>query len=237
MHTILFDSYRKYQKENNDKFYKAISKLPKGAKFLLGGLVISFIYSILAIFFSFFKNTYIICLVSQVTLCISLFFYTENFQIKNSDIRFLVYKEYCDKILQWLIDCGIIVTKENIIELMLRVEKEIEKAEKQRAITRERIDKWIQILIIPILLAVFSAIIKAQTDLTVLFAYTFAFLIVLGSIALAFINCYNILDFFKKRKLEQLKSLYNDLRGVLDCQLENKLFSKNENIKDDKENS
>ena len=69
------------------------------------------------------------------------------------------------------------------------------------------------------------------------FAYTFAFLIVLGSIALAFINCYNILDFFKKRKLEQLKSLYNDLRGVLDCQLENKLFSKNENIKDDKENS
>ena len=176
-------------------------------------------------------------MVSQVTLCISLFFYTENFQIKNSDIRFLVYKEYCDKILQWLIDCGIIVTKENIIELMLRVEKEIEKAEKQRAITRERIDKWIQILIIPILLAVFSAIIKAQTDLTVLFAYTFAFLIVLGSIALAFINCYNILDFFKKRKLEQLKSLYNDLQGVLDCQLENKLFSKNENINDDKENS
>ena len=78
--------------------------------------------------------------------------------------------------------------------------------------------------IIPILLAVFSAIIRAQTDLMILFAYTVTFLIVIGSMALAFINCYNIFDFFKKRKLEQLKSLYNDLQGVLDCQLDDKLF-------------
>lgn len=237
MHTILFDSYRKYQKENKGKFFKVISKMPIGAKFLLGGLVLSFIYSILAIFFSFFKNTYLISLISQVILCISSYFYTENFQIKNSDVRFLVYKEYCAEIQQWLVECGIVVTKKNITELMLRIEKEIGKAEKQRATTRERIEKWIQILIIPILLAVFSAIIRAQTDLTVLFTYTLAFLIVIGSMALAFINCYNIFDFFKKRKLEQLKSLYNDLQGVLDCQLENKLFLKNNDIKDDKDNS
>ena len=70
MHTILFDSYRKYQKENKGKFFKVISKMPIGAKFLLGGLVLSFIYSILAIFFSFFKNTYLISLISQVILCI-----------------------------------------------------------------------------------------------------------------------------------------------------------------------
>ena len=237
MQTILFDSYRKYQKENKGKFFKVISKLPLGAKFLLGGLVLSFIYSILAIFLSFFKNTYLVSLISQVILCISLYFYTENFQIKNSDVRFLVYKEYCAEIQQWLVEIGIVVTKENITELMLRVEKEIEKAEKQRTTTRERIEKWIQILIIPILLAVFSAIIRAQTDLTILFAYTFAFLIVIGSMALAFINCNNIFDFFKKRKLEQLKSLYNDLQGVLDCQLDDKLFLKNDDTKDDKDNS
>ena len=128
MHTILFDSYRKYQKENKGKFFKIISKLPISAKFLLGGLVLSFVYSILAIFFSFFKNTYLISLISQVILCISLYFYTENFQIKNSDVRFLVYKEYCAKIQKWLVESGIVVTKENIMELMLRVEKEIEKA-------------------------------------------------------------------------------------------------------------
>ena len=118
---------------------------------------------------------------------------------------------------------------------MLRLEKEIDKLEKQRAATRERIEKWVQILIIPILLAVFSAIIKEQTDLTILFAYTTTFLIALGSLALAFLNCYNIFDFLKKRKIEQLKSLASDLQGVLDCQFDNKFFSINEQSIDSKE--
>lgn len=83
----------------------------------------------------------------------------------------------------------------------------------------------------------FSAIIREQTDLTTLFAYAIAFLIALGSFDLAFLNCYNIFDFFKKRKLEQLKSLYNDLQGVLDCQFDNKLFLKSKDSKDSKDNA
>lgn len=59
-----------------------------------------------------------------------------------------------------------------------------------------------------------------------LFADAIAFLIAIVSIALAFLNCYNVFDFFKKQKLEQLKSLCNDLQGVLDCQFDNKLFFK-----------
>lgn len=38
MLTILFDSYRKYQKENKDNVIKSIFKLPVVAKILLGGL-------------------------------------------------------------------------------------------------------------------------------------------------------------------------------------------------------
>lgn len=170
-------------------------------------------------------------------MCIWLYFYTENFQIKNIDNRLFIYQEYCSEIKLWLIKIGIIATKENITKLLSRLEKEIEKEEKQRMITRERIEKWIQILIIPILLAVFSAIIREQTDLTTLFAYAIAFLIALGSFALAFLNCCNIFDFFKKRKLEQLKSLYNDLQGVLDCQFDNKLFLKSKDSKDSKDNA
>lgn len=226
MHTILFDSYRKYQKENKLSFVKTIFKLPLGAKFFLGGLAMCLIYSLLACFIDFYKNTYFICLIVQVVLCIGLYFYTENFQIKNSDYRLTIYQEYCEEIKLWLIKIGIIVNKENITELVSRIEKEIEKSEKQRKATRDRIEKWIQILIIPILLALFSSIIREQTDLTTLFAYAIAFLVALGSIALVFLNCYNVFDFFKKRKLEQLKSLCNDLQGVLDCQFNNKLFFK-----------
>lgn len=155
MHTILFDSYRKYQKDNKQNFVKAIFKLPLGAKLLLGGLVLCLIYSLLAFFVDFCKNTYFICLISQFVLCIGLYFYTENFQIKNSDNRLLIYQEYCGEIKRWLIKIGIIVTKENITDLVSRLEKEIEKVDKQRRVTRELIEKRIQILIIPILLAVF----------------------------------------------------------------------------------
>lgn len=237
MHTILFDSYRKFQKENKQNFVKTIFKLPLGAKFLLGGLALCLLYSLLAYFIDFCKNTYFICLILQVVLCIGLYFYTENFQIKNSDYRLIIYQEYCYEIKVWLIKIGIIASKENITELVSRLEKEIQKTESQRIATRERVEKWIQILIIPILLAVFSAIIREQTDLTTLFTYAVAFLITLGSIALAFLNCYNVFDFFKKRKLEQLKSLCNDLQGVLDCQFDNKMFFKKEDTKNDKDNS
>lgn len=236
MHTILFDSYRKHQKDNKQSLIKTIFKFPIGVKLLLGGFVLCLIYSILAFFIPFFKNTYFICLVLQVVLCLCLYFYTENFQIKTSDIRLSTYQEYCGEIKAWLIKIGVVVTKENVTELVLRLEKEINKLENQRTATRERIEKWIQILIIPILLAVFSAIIKEQTDLTILFAYTTTFLIALGSLALAFLNCYNIFDFLKKRKIEQLKSLASDLQGVLDCQFDNKIFSINEQPTDSKEN-
>ena len=129
MHTILFDSYRKYQKDNKHNFIKAVFKLPLGAKLLLGGLALCLMHSLFACFINFFKNTYFICLIVQVVLCIWLYFYTENFQIKNSDIRFFVYREYCAKIQQWLVRIGIVATKENITDLMLRLEKEIEKAD------------------------------------------------------------------------------------------------------------
>lgn len=49
----------------------------------------------------------------------------------------------------------------------------------------------------------------------------------LGSLALAFLCCYNIIDFFQKRKLEQLKSFSKDLQGVIDTQLEKKLLKDN----------
>ena len=70
----------------------------------------------------------------------------------------------------------------------------------------------------------FSAVIREQTDLTILLSYTIAFLMTFSSIALVILVFYNCFDFFRKRKLEQLKSLSSDLQGVLDCQFDDKLF-------------
>jgi len=164
------------------------------------------------------------CLAVEVLTCVALYFYTENFQIKTSDSRLFVYQEYCEKIKHWLDSVGVNVTPENITEIMTRTNKRIDLLEKKRKERRDRIDRWIQILIIPILLAIFSAVIKEQTDLSLLLVYAVTMIVAIASTGLAFLNIYNILDFFQKRKLEQMKSFVEDLQGILDCQFECKLI-------------
>ena len=141
-------------------------------------------------------------------------------------MKFTVYQEYISNMCLWLEKIGFVMTRENTLDLIWRFEKEIENKEKQRINRRDHIEKWIQIFIIPILLAVFSVLIKEQTDLTMLITYAALFLIVIGSVASVFLSCYSIYDFFKKHKIEQMKSLCDDLQGVLDCQFDEKLFYK-----------
>ena len=225
MESILFDSYRKYQKSKKDNAVKAIFKLPLIAKLLLGSMMLFFIFSVVIVFVESLRNSiYIYCLVLEAILCIVLYFYTENYQIKTSDTRLCLYRSYCADIKDWLSSLGFIVTAENIAEVINRTQKKIVILENEREKRRSRIDKWIQILIIPILLAVFSAVIRDQTDLSLLLTYAFAMFIALGSAGLTFFNCYNVIDFFRKRKIEQMKSFAEDLQGVLDCFFENKLI-------------
>lgn len=83
----------------------------------------------------------------------------------------LFIKNTVKKIKHWLDLVGVKVTPENITEIMTRTNKRIDLLEKKRKERRDRIDRWIQILIIPILLAIFSAVIKEQTDLSLLLVY------------------------------------------------------------------
>lgn len=74
------------------------------------------------------------------------------------------------------------------------------------------------------IISYFSAVIKEQTDLSLLLVYAVTMIVAIASTGLAFLNIYNILDFFQKRKLEQMKSFVEDLQGILDCQFECKLI-------------
>lgn len=213
MESILFDGYRKYQKEQKDNFIKAIFKLPVWVQIFLAMIVLCLVYSVLVLFVPCLRVVYGYCLAVEVLTCVVLYFYTENFQIKTSDSRLFVYQEYCEKIKHWLDSVGVNVTPENITEIMTRTNKRIDMLEKKRKERRDRIDRWIQILIIPILLAIFSAIIKEQTDLSLLLVYAVTMIVAIASMGLAFLNIYNILDFFQKRKLEQK---FVDINNYLD---------------------
>ena len=158
MHMILFDNYRKFQKEKSDNPLRDFIKLPIIAKILLVGIVLGLVGIILFIFFDTFKIGLAICLFIQGALCICLYFYSEKFQIHNSSRRFSAFVSQCHNIKSWLNETGIIVSEENITEIIKRLTAEIQLAENQRIARRDRIEKWVQILIIPIFLAIFSSI-------------------------------------------------------------------------------
>lgn len=97
MESILFDSYRKYQKEQKDNFIQAIFKLPVWVQIFLAMIVLCLVYSVLVLFVLCLRVVYGYCLAVEVLTCVALYFYTENFQIKTSDSRLFVYQEYCEK--------------------------------------------------------------------------------------------------------------------------------------------
>lgn len=224
MHTILFDNYRKYQMETRNSVFKAFWKLPIPAILIFFTIVLTVIYAVLSIFIECLQQWYVLCLIFEAIACVALYFYTENYQINSSPTRLKVYKRYCGEINSWLKTTGLIINEENLKDIISRVNLEIETLEEKRCEHRNRIEKWIQILIIPILLAIFSEVIREKTDISVLIAYALVLLVSFGSLALAFLSCYNIIDFFQKRRLEQFKSFSDDLQGVIDTQLSKKLY-------------
>lgn len=226
METILFENYQKYQKEYRGNLFRAIFKLPVPAIALLLTLVLVTVLGIVTIFVNTIKFIAPYTVAIETTLCIIVYFYTDRFRIKNSDKRLTKYAEYCSDVATWLKGTGFVFNEKNVEQLIIRVSAKLDKAEKDREKRKDAVEKWVQILLIPVLLAVFSQAIQQQEDIAVLIAFAVLILSIVGLCGVSFISLYNILEFFRKRKIEQLRSFVEDLQGVLDTQFDEKLYGK-----------
>lgn len=226
MEDILFDGYRKYLKDTQDNVFKAFFNMPLGGKILLVAIILCVVASIFFLVFTKWVIVSLILLGVDIVLCIASYFFVESYQIKTSDIRVVDYKKYCSKIKEWLESNDIEVTKSTLTELENRVLKVWESKENARKKGIERVEKWIQALLIPLLLAVFAEIIDGQTDVSTLISSMLILIIAIGVVCATVINCYNLVSFFQKRKLEQMRKFANDLQGVIDTQFEDSLIKK-----------
>lgn len=224
MEDILFDGYRKHLKATQDNVFQAFFKMPCGGKFLLTAIIVCMLASIVFLVFTKWIWVSLISLVVDIILCIVSYFYVESYQIKTSDIRVVDYKEYCAGIKKWLESSDVELTKSNLSELRKRVLASWASKENARKRGIERVEKWIQALLIPLLLAVFAEIIDGQTDVSTLISSLLILIIAIGIVCATAINFYNIVSFFQKRKLEQMRKFANDIQGVLDTQFEDGLI-------------
>lgn len=224
MDEILFDGYRKYQKELKGNIIKTILRLPVCAIIIVALAFTSMVMSFVFQFVESCQWLSPIFFLIEIITCILSHFYIENFRIRTSDKRLVTYYEYCHSLYTWIKSTGIAASEQNIQIIMDRIEKRIVLLEGKRKHAQDTIWHIVNILIIPLLLAIFSSWMKDQTSLPELIAASLSIVFFVGSIGLLVYLLYNIFSIFQKHRIEQLRCFFEDLQGIIDTQFERPLF-------------
>lgn len=214
MENYLFYAYLKWQKENKENTIYKLFKMPILAKILL---VILFLTAILSFVF-IFNNMLIASVINMLiesTCCIITFFYTERLQTKNCNDGFTKYEAYCFKLYAW-INSFSISKEDEIIAIRKRIIKKAETLKSDDSKQKDKVEKWLQILVIPIVLAVVNNVINNQTDISLIITYVISILILFVTIYVVIYTVLAIKNVFSKKRINQYQCFANDLQGILD---------------------
>lgn len=225
MDSVLFFTYLKWRKEKTDGFFTKLRKLPIKAIMLIVGMIIC-VAVVLLLFNQCMEVVYIAAAI-ELILCIISMFYSERIYIDRSEQDYKDYKDYCKEFYKWLVlhdypdKKSISKLKNRIYKKQIDINSKIEKS-------RERIDKWLQILLIPIVLSIIGSIFNNQYGMDTKLIYTTAIVIVFVSIYMVLLGADNISNVFYNMRESQYQSFINDLQGVLHI-----MFSGNDNSEND----
>lgn len=217
----IFNCYLKYQKKNNPDIFKKLKSLPKSLRILMLLLVGSIFGGIVS---SFFKSetASVVFLFLNAVLSFAFYWRCENYRIKISDKSIEKHKEYCSNIASWLKTVGI-ETDEHIQLVYERITERISKNNTARDKSVTRVEKWVQVLLVPILLCIISEIIKSDVDVSVAIENSFV-VILFSAMVFSIIYISRSFKWFSiKRETAQMQYFAEDLRSILDYrELENK---------------
>ena len=225
MESLLFDSYRAFQKEYNGSIIRRFCRLPWAVIVLsILGLASFVSFAILSIFNHSIIS--MVCVGVEIVSVVVLFFYTENYRLKTVDKRLTTYLNYCGDMHKWLAGTGFVVTPENVQKILVKVEQQIERQEKQRSKVFEFVRHTGDVLLIPFLLAVFSHWMTGKTDLPVLISGAVSTIIIVCAIGMLVYIVYSVFSFYRKHRIEQLRCFADDLQGIIETQFDNSLITK-----------
>lgn len=224
MEMILFDSYRSFHKQYTNFTIRRFLGLPVFAIILI---TIAFASMTTSIFLIFAKGSEVLQFFSvcaEGVTVVLLYFYAEWYQIKTVDRRLIAYKSFCKDLYDWLVSIDYNVSQHSVMDLKIRIEKQIMKKEDIRNKYHNTLKHIFDVIFVPILLAIFAKLIQNETEIAVLFVSAFKIFACVFSIGMMAYIPYRILNFKNKRKLEQLKCFASDLQGILDTQFEENLI-------------
>ncbi len=215
MDEYIFYCYMKYQKDNNPDIIKRLKVLPKHILIMMIVAVVAFVVSLVALFVGN-EMISLLCIFIMSIFSFLLYWSVDNYQIKKSEKVIERYKTICSELEEWLKTLGI-ETNEDIQLLYNRLTERISKQKETQEKSNNRVEKWIQILAIPLLLCIISEIIKSDVDISVAITNVFVAILIGALVFLVLYVCQIIKWFPIKRKIVQMQYFADDLRAILDC--------------------
>ncbi len=216
----------KYLKENKTPLYKALLSIPKCAAGILVALVLSGVVTFVFMCAEKLRQYIIIPLAFEDVFSIVAYFYSEHYEINNSEKHLKNYKEYCGDIYNWLQNVSISISKDSIIEIKRRIDNKLEKMEKTKEKNINAIERIIQVIIIPFVLAMFAALIKNESDANVIVTYGVYFIFFPIALLVTLFGLFEVFSMINKNEFNKLKNFSDDLQGILDTQYADSLFEK-----------
>ena len=215
MEEYLFYNYLKYLKDNDKTFWKGLFKLPWWIIVLFFSIIIVLVLSIIYAVF----NCAIGALISVFIACvlsIVIHFVVANYRIEFSEERLAEYKKHCIDVLDWLKNNDI-HSEEEITSILERVKNNIGVQKDELYKKSEVTFKWMQTLIIPIIIVAFTAMLSSYDDVQIIVYLALSAIFVFALLYSVFGSIKSIVLLPSKRRVEQMQCFANDLQGVLDC--------------------
>lgn len=232
MELLLYKNYLLHLKKNSSKISEALRKIPKASIILLIALLITVTCALMTIIFEHLRRYYFVALIMEIVVSITSFTCTQRYEIKNSLTNLNEYKTYCSELYVWLNGVLSNSTKENIEELKNRIDNHIKKHEQYQQKIFDTLIRFVQALIIPVILTILAVIMENEVNINMIFTYGIFAVLIPSFLAVTLFGFLSFINLFQKSKYEKMKSFSNDLQGILDTQFNNGIMAKKERNED-----
>lgn len=226
MELLLYRSYLKYLKDNRTPVSKALKRIPKLMIVLLVALILSTICAVVVLYMEQIRQYFFVPLGVEAIVSLIVFSYAQHYEIKNSDKDIKEHKKYCEALYIWLKKSLISVEPKDIVELKSRMDSRLEKYAETQQRTTDIIMRFIQTLIIPVILTVLTVILNNQIDIGVILAYGIVAIMLLCFFIVTIFGFVSFINLIRKNEYEKMNSFSKDLQSILDTQFEDGIFAK-----------
>ena len=215
MEYYLLDNYLKFQKDNSETFFKSLKRIPLKILILLVIALIFVIASIIVLIVFGMNIWFSIFTFIEMFVAIILYFVQERWEINHSRERYDDFIEASKDLYEWLSEYSI-NTKEEIELIKNRLQNDLKEQDKLKRQQKDKTDKWMQTLVIPLILAIITSMISNQTDIDSVITYTVTLLGILALVYAIIWIVRSVTGILNNRKRNNIKYFIDDLQGVID---------------------